>query len=139
MTRLLIDANVFASSAVTVPGSPSARILDAVTSGLIEFVACDQLLKELDRTLRRPYFAHRLPPDGPEIFCRLLHRWAVILADPVDPPAVLRDPGDDYLVALARSGGIDAIVTGDRDLLDHEGLEPPAITVQQACERFGVP
>lgn len=36
----------------------------------------------------------------------------------------VRDPGDDYLVALARAAGAEAIVTGDRDLLDHEGLVP---------------
>jgi predicted nucleic acid-binding protein len=53
-------------------------------------------------------------------------------------PPVLRDRTDDYLVALARAAGAEAIVTGDRDLLDHAGLEPPALSARQACERFGV-
>jgi predicted nucleic acid-binding protein len=51
---------------------------------------------------------------------------------------VLRDPKDDYLVALAVAGRAEAIVTGDRDLLDHDGLVPPAITPRDACERFGL-
>jgi uncharacterized protein len=34
---------------------------------------------------------------------------------------VLRDPKDDYLVALARASDAEAIVTGDRDLLEHPG------------------
>lgn len=60
---------------------------------------------------------------------------AVVKRD--DPTAVeplLRDPGDDYLVALARQASAEAIVTGDRDLLDHPGLEPPAIDARTACE-----
>jgi predicted nucleic acid-binding protein len=61
-----------------------------------------------------------------------------VLADPRDPPRVLRDRGDDYLVALAKAAAAEAIVTGDRDLLDHEGLDPPALSARHACARFGV-
>jgi predicted nucleic acid-binding protein len=50
----------------------------------------------------------------------------------------LRDPGDDYLVALALAANADAIVTGDKDLLDHPGLQPPAINARQACELLGL-
>ena len=31
-----------------------------------------------------------------------------------------RDRNDDYLVALAQNEGVDALVSGDRDLLDAE-------------------
>ncbi len=58
--------------------------------------------------------------------------------DPASPPATLRDPGDDYLVALAVAAHAEAIVTGDHDLLDHVALEPPAMTARQACERLGL-
>ena len=37
---------------------------------------------------------------------------------------MLRDPDDDYLSALALDANADAIVTGDRDLLDHADLVP---------------
>jgi hypothetical protein len=58
--------------------------------------------------------------------------------DPVDAPPVLRDRPDDYLVALAGAAGAEAIITGDRDLLERAGLEPPELSAGQACERFGV-
>jgi predicted nucleic acid-binding protein len=61
-----------------------------------------------------------------------------MLPDPVAPPATVRDPRDDYLVALAIGARAEAIVTGDRDLLDHDGLKPPAISPRTACERFGL-
>ncbi len=63
---------------------------------------------------------------------------ATVLPDPVSPPRLVRDPEDDYLVALARAESADAIVTGDRDLLDHEGLEPPAVTAREACAQLGL-
>ncbi|MGH2916990.1 MAG: putative toxin-antitoxin system toxin component, PIN family [Solirubrobacteraceae bacterium] len=40
---------------------------------------------------------------------------------PTPHPAVCRDPHDDYLVALAVATRADAIVTGDRDLLEPTG------------------
>ncbi|MGH3261188.1 MAG: PIN domain-containing protein [Trebonia sp.] len=42
---------------------------------------------------------------------------SVLCTDPTDPPRVLRDPNDDYLLALAASAGAQAIVTGDRACL----------------------
>ena len=65
-----------------------------------------------------------------------LERVAVMLPDPVDPEPVLRDGSDDYLLALARSGDAEAIVTGDKDLLDHAGLQPPAISAREAVDRL---
>ncbi len=35
-------------------------------------------------------------------------------------------------------GEQDATVTGDRDLLDHKGLEPPAVTAHEACASLGL-
>jgi len=59
-----------------------------------------------------------------------------LCTDPTDPPRVLRDPNDDYLLALAASAGAQAIVTGVQDLLEHPGLHPPAITARQALEQL---
>jgi predicted nucleic acid-binding protein len=59
--------------------------------------------------------------------------------DPTEVEPVLRDPGDDYLLALARAGGAEAIITGDKDLLDHAGaLEPRAIGARDACDLLGL-
>lgn len=138
MTRLVVDANVFASAAIGLPESPSSRVLAAAEHGEFELVACDRILAEFQRTLRGRYFQTRVPTEEGMRLEMLLRELAVILPDPIDPPSVVRDPRDDYLVALALAGRAEAIVTGDRDLLDHAGLEPPAITPRTACERFGL-
>jgi len=52
---------------------------------------------------------------------------------------VLRDSGDDYLLALARAAKAEAIITGDKDLLDHAGLQPPAIIARDATDRLAAP
>ena len=41
--------------------------------------------------------------------------------DPPAPARRSRDPGDDYLLALAESA-VAILVTGDQDLLDVKGL-----------------
>lgn len=48
---------------------------------------------------------------------RELQDAAVVLpALSVVPPAVTRDPDDDYLVAQAEAGAVDYLVSGDKDL-----------------------
>ncbi|MBV9364918.1 MAG: hypothetical protein JO286_12005 [Solirubrobacterales bacterium] len=62
-----------------------------------------------------------------------------MLADPLDPPTVCRDPHDDYLVALAIIAGAELLVSGDDDLLAVEpaggGLE--VVTPRQLVDRLG--
>ncbi len=45
-----------------------------------------------------------------------LHARTEVFDDPVEVPVVGRDPDDDYLMALARSANVDALVSGDQDL-----------------------
>ena len=139
MTRLLLDASVLLSAAVARPGTPTALLLDAVEDGTVEMVACGRLIGEVSRGLESSYFRERLPAEDREVVLTALERIALMRPDPASPPAVLRDPNDDYLVALAIDAEAEAIVTGDRDLLDHPGLEPGAIAPREACRRVGLP
>jgi predicted nucleic acid-binding protein len=60
-----------------------------------------------------------------------------LAADPPTPcPAVCRVSGDDYLVALARAALVDALVTGDRDLLELEDIGVAVITPRELVERL---
>lgn len=139
MTRVVVDANVLASGIAGHPDSPSRRLLEALTADRMEAALCDRILRELNGALQRPYFAARVTVHERRQADAVLRAAADVLADPVAPPAVVRDRRDDYLVALARAARVDAIITADRDLLDHEGLDPPALTPRAACERFGLP
>jgi putative PIN family toxin of toxin-antitoxin system len=108
----------------------------AARSGAVEIVLCEQLLGEVRRGLEKSYFRERLTVEERQGIPDALARIGLLLADPVAPPSVVRDPGDDYLVDLAKTSKAAFIVTGDRDLLDHEGLHPPAINPREACARL---
>jgi len=58
------------------------------------------------------------------------------VVDPLDTPAVCRDPGDDKFLAAANSGGARFIVTEDADLLDIGIYEETAIISAEAFLRM---
>lgn len=134
MTRLVIDASIWLPAFVGPDDSPPVRLFEALMDATFEAVACPLLLDEVRRGLAKPYFRDRLPAEDAGRLMRALTRATVELRDPRSPRAILRDPTDDYLIALATTARARAIVTGDKDLLDHQGLHPPALTARTACE-----
>lgn len=122
MKRVVADANVLVSAALArSPSAPSALVLLAEVAGV----------------LTRPRLARYL--SGPEArrFVAGLGSQTTLTSDaPLPHPAVCRDPGDDYLVALAVHARAEAIVTGDRDLLELAGPPVPAITPRVLIERL---
>jgi len=75
------------------------------------------LLSEARETLLRPKFRRWLSVDMANELLSSVEGAADLVDDPSDVIAVVRDPGGDYLVALARMASADAIVSGDLDLL----------------------
>lgn len=109
-------------------------IYDAVSEMSVEAIICPRLLTEVERALRKPYFRDLIDDQEVAEAISIIRDAGSMFDDPVDPPAVLRDPTDDYLIALAQKAGAEAIVTSDGDLLDHEGLNPPSIDPRAACK-----
>ncbi|MDO8213482.1 putative toxin-antitoxin system toxin component, PIN family [Conexibacter sp. CPCC 206217] len=138
MRRLVLDTSVLLSAFVGAPTSPPGRLLAAARAGAFEIAACPLIFEELRRGLSKPYFSARVRESEAVELLDALGLLAVVAPDPVSPTSVLRDPTDDFLVALAIATGVDAIVTSDRDLLDHAGLRPPAINARAACELLGI-
>ena len=138
MSRFVLDANVLLAALAGTPSSPPALLLTGVHSGEGEAIACPMLIEEVRENLSKAYFRARLSELEAAEAVEAYSAVAVMFADPVDVEPVLRDPEDDYLVALARSCGAEAIITGDKDLLDHPDLHPPAIAPRAACELTGL-
>jgi putative PIN family toxin of toxin-antitoxin system len=138
LTRLVVDTSTLVSGAVSPPTSPPAVLLDAAQAAVFDLVACPRILAEIERALKKPYFATRFTPAERAGLVETLRLLAIMLPDPADAPNLIRDGDDDHLVALARSAGAEAIVSGDADLLDHDGLDPPAIHARAACELLGL-
>jgi putative PIN family toxin of toxin-antitoxin system len=139
LKRVVVDPNVLLSALVGNPEAAPAILLEAIHDHAVEMVACPMLIAEVRENLTEPYFRALLDQSEAKQAVTALERVAVMLDDPVDPEPVLRDSGDDYLLALARSAKAEVIVTGDKDLLDHAGLQPPAISAREATGRLAPP
>ena len=74
----------------------------------------------------RPKFSRYADAGTRREFVERIRRHATVVVDPADLPVATRDRKDDYLVALARSERVDALVSGDRDLLD-AGLDATGV------------
>ena len=138
MIRVVLDANVLVSAALARdPAAPSVRAFGALLDGRIEAVGCPALLGEVAAVLGRERLRRYLSIEEARRFVTDLASVMTLAADPSPPyPAVCRDPGDDYLVALARATVVDALVTGDRDLLELEDMGVALITPRELVERL---
>ena len=129
--RLLLDTNVLVS-AVLFGGLPQGLVEQAFR-GEYELVTSEALLDEFEEVLRERF-------ARPALLARALREELASIADMSRPqriPRASRDPADDMVLAAALGGHADAIVTGDKDLLDlgaYEGM--PALTTRQALAKL---
>ncbi len=126
MPRVVIDPNVLISARLSPHGTP-ARLLAAWTDGRFELVISPALLAELSGVLQRPKFSRWLTPEEAHAFVQALRTSVTLIADPPARPGVTPDPGDDYLVALARATGADWLISGDAHLTALVDPEPPVL------------
>lgn len=138
MIRVVLDANVLVSAALARdPAAPSVRAFDALLDGRIEAVGCPALLGEVAAVLGRERLRRYLSIEDARRFVTDLASVMTLVADPPTPyPAVCRDSDDDYLVALARAAVVDALVTGDRDLLELQDIAVAVITPRELIKRL---
>jgi hypothetical protein len=59
--------------------------------------------------------------------------------NPVIAEGVTRDPGDDYLVALAQAANVDHLVSGDKDLTSLTAASPPVLSPAAFLDLLGPP
>jgi putative PIN family toxin of toxin-antitoxin system len=121
-------------SAVINPYGTPARVVEAVADGVITTVVTQHLLDELAAVLIRPKFRRWISVADAIAFVESLGGHADLRDDPGPPTRGVRDPNDDYLVALAEAADA-VIVTGDEDLLV-AGIKPAAITPAQLLARL---
>ena len=138
--KLVVDTNTLISGSLW--HGPPARLISAALGGQAQMFLSLPMLLELQETLQLPKFAQRLAGQGETaVSMAARFRAACHEAAParVVPPAKLRDPDDVHVLACAVSTGADAIVTGDKDLLDLEFFEGiPIIAAAEALKRLGL-
>lgn len=135
--RAVIDTNVLVAGLLW--HGPSHALLAQVRRGLTRLICSPALLAELDDVLGRAKF------DAILIRANTSRQRALAevrqLAEVIQPPSlaqpICRDPDDDEVLALARAGRADLIVSGDADLLvlrQFEGI--PILDPAKALQRL---
>lgn len=127
MYRAVLDPGILIAALLSPHGAPG-KLLLAWLDGRFELVASPKLLAELEQVLLRPKFRRYVTGGEAAEYVDLLGRLATIMADPKPEARVTPDPGDDYLVLLARSAGVHCLVSGDPHLTRLGRLQPPVLT-----------
>ena len=111
--RAVLDTNVFISALVNPHGAP-ARIYRAWRDRrAFELLTGAEQFEEFRRVSRYPLLRALFAPHQAGRMLQDLRRLAR-LVEPTDEINVSRDPGDNFLMAIAVTGDADYLVTGDR-------------------------
>jgi len=109
--RVVLDANVIIAAAA------ARGVCEAVFELCLEqhqLIICEGLLREIDEKLR---FKINVPaPVVAEYLQLLRNNTETVTPSAVDPESCL-DPDDLVILGLVSPGNVEAIVTGDQDLL----------------------
>lgn len=115
LKRVVLDTNVLVSSLLF--EGYSNRLADLWKSGVIELLASGAMFREYARVLAYPKFKL----SGEEAI-ELLREEVLPFVVPVKalkvPSVIKEDPSDDQFLACALAGKADAIISGDKHLLN---------------------
>lgn len=121
MIRAVVDPSVFVSAFIGDPDAGPGRLVEAWRDRRFVLVVSPLLLAELGEVLSRPKFARWAGDGRGDAYVAGLGARSEHQPDPSQPPSRrVRDPDDDYLVALMHATHADVLVSLDRDLLDAE-------------------
>jgi len=130
--RVVLDTNIVLSALVFGNGRLS-WLRHAWQAGTLKPVVCRETVEELLRVLAYPKF--RLNAEEREELLADFLPWAetaVLSDDPLDDLPDCRDLADLVFMRLARAAKVDALVSGDGDLLAlRDDFCPPIVTAEE--------
>jgi putative PIN family toxin of toxin-antitoxin system len=111
--RLIVDANIWISSMLTLPFRARTEVFFNSENLLL---VSEELFDELDDAILKPYPAKKIVREEYDKLVARLRNVAE-LVDVHSVVEICRDPKDNFLLALAKDGDADYLITGDKDLL----------------------
>jgi putative PIN family toxin of toxin-antitoxin system len=133
--RAVVDTSVLVSAFIGHSDAAPSQLVGASRERRFALIVSPQLLDELSEVLSRPKFARWSGSGRAEAYVAGFAARAELHSD-APALAATRDPSDDYLVALARAAGADAIVSVDRDLLEADLGDVPVVDPGELIARI---
>lgn len=112
--RIVADTNVIVSAVIA--GGKPRRLIEKSLRGEIELVLSPGILEEVADVLERPKF--ELAEEAVYRIVGALVQTAHVVDVDSSVQVVEEDPDDDVILNTALDGRADAIVSGDKHLLD---------------------
>ena len=131
--RVMLDANILISAAAY-PSSSTERFMRLVTEHH-RIVLCDYIINEFRDVVAKKF------PDEADGAARFFQKIPFELVytqkggKELGVP-VIRDIDDEPILATAIFEGVDVLVTGDKDFLSLELLEPKIMTMAEFMATF---
>lgn len=138
MKRLVIDPGVLLSAFISPRRSAPSLIVEAILDGRIDALACPALITELTDVLSREKFATHTAEGRAKTYIASITECTEHVENPVLGQHRTNDPDDDYLIALAHAQNADALISGDKHLLDADSEQMPVLTPRQIVDRLGL-
>jgi uncharacterized protein len=114
--RVVLDTNVLVSALISRSG-PTDRLYVAWRNRRYQLVTSIEQLDEFRRVTRYPRVKKLIDPSAAGVMHNQLRISAIVL-DKLPTVNRSRDPGDNFLLAMAEAGAAEYLVSGDkRDIL----------------------
>jgi putative PIN family toxin of toxin-antitoxin system len=132
----ILDTNILIS-ALLVPRSLPARLVDEWTEQRFDLVTSEEQIAEFRRVSRYPRVAENISAPRAGHLIRQIRKNGTVLGD---LPRVdhCRDPNDNYLLAMAQVSNAEFLVTGDKSdlLIMDQHRSTKIVTVRHFAERL---
>jgi putative PIN family toxin of toxin-antitoxin system len=136
--RVVIDPGVLVSAFISPKKAAPALLVDAILDGNLDVLVCPALIAELTDVLGREKFAKHAAEGRATAYVAAFRDRTTMVEDPPAGSARTADADDDYLIALAEAHAVDAVVSGDRHLLDVASSELQVLTPRELADRLGL-
>ena len=112
--RVILDTNLFISFLI---GKRLKGLKDSLLNNNVTLILSKQNIHELQVVANRPKFRKYFPESS---VLELIEFIQIIgeIFEIEDYDEICRDPKDDFLLALAKKGKADYLISGDQDLLE---------------------
>ena len=121
--KVIFDTNVWISFLI---GKRLAKIKHYISDGSITIITTDQLLTEIKMVTNREKLKKYFPEESVKELLELLETIAQKVE--IKPTHFInRDPKDNFLLDLIDFSKADYLVTGDKDLLEHNPFKTAKI------------